>query len=232
MSPLSPSNFTFLLLLHGCWAPEITPPSEQPDTPKPSPRELAQQGGDTSPLTIVRHEVAQISEDTPLDYNPPFTAWTNKPQVQMYGPNGGKVMAIKNSGVRVDVLEINDKYARIICGGCAPPKQNHGGWISRDSLNTEWDVPTGSVLQKILLLRKSWSKSVDLPTAIENKRDLCMLIDNGFTKTNDKAIWSIQGGLIELNVKDGTWEKGNVVAPQQSASSTWRCDVKYPKSDG
>ena len=231
MSRFHFSKSGILLLLSGCWAPEITPP-EQTGAPKPSPRELQQQAGNRAPLTIVRHETPQISKDSPLDYNPPFTAWTNREKVSLYGPNGGKVMSIKNRGVRVDVLEINDNQVRIICSGCAPPKQNHGGWINRDAVNTEWDVPTGSPLEKVLQFRKDWSKSVDLPENIKDKRDLCMLVDNGFTITKGKAIWSIQGGLIEMKLQDETWEKTNLVLPQQSASATWRCDVKYPKSDG
>ncbi|MEC7984605.1 MAG: hypothetical protein VX278_05545, partial [Myxococcota bacterium] len=122
---------------------------------------------------------------------------------------------------------------QIICSGCAPPKQNQAGWINIEDISMEWDLPEGDPLIFMLNKRKKWLKSQeDPPEALSNKTDICMLVDNGFRKVRDEYHWSIQDGHIHVAPDGDTWKIKSAKKPSSPASSTWRCDIQYPRTEG
>ena len=213
-----------------CWAPEREPPG-----PRVSPAEqvVVQSKGDEESTRVNQNprpgkpfETSNHTENE--ERKPPYTAWTLAENMDVIGPNGAVILTLENKGVRVDVLSVSGQYAQIQCSGCQQPYQNHAGWVLLAYIACAWDMPSESALNAMTEMRQKWIKGQDLPAEFTHKRDLCMLVDVGFKEEDDKAVWSIEGGLIELKKEDETWKLVQAKPPTVKAKSTWRCDIQYP----
>ena len=130
----------FLLLITGCWAPEVKPPE-----PKLSPRELnvvepAEKKQPSQPPTdpVVSsskeplQEETTIPESTVLETQYPFSTTTTQ-KISLMGHGGGQIMLIP-TGSKIDVLEKKDSRYHIICKDCSPNRPRQAGFISSDAL--------------------------------------------------------------------------------------------------
>jgi len=215
----------------GCWAPERNAPG-----PRQSPAEIASKPNSSSTgITLVPNPnagspvVASNQELDDEERRPPYTAWTLIDNVSVIGPNGAAILDIANRGVRVDVLSISGQYAQIQCSGCNKPNKNHAGWVALTSIASAWDIPPDTALLAMTSLRQKWIKGQDLPEVFENKRDLCMLVDAGFTLEEGKAAWTENGGRLEMIKEENEWILLEAEPPPDTSDSTWRCDIQYPK---
>jgi hypothetical protein len=163
---------------------------------------------------------------------PPYTGWTTKPSTSLLGPGGREIFSIERSGTRVEVKKIEGGIAMVVCSGCAPPRQNHGGFLPAETIGVPLTIDPNSPLKAALSLRNDWARGQQLPEGWSSKRDLCMLVDHGFSRAAGRAVWENAGGKVVLVQTDEEWELEEASPPQSPAESTWRCAIEYNTQDG
>ena len=218
-----------LLLLWGCWAPDLAAPIQEQNTTQspmhPSPNmddethEEARMNAPNSNYSDEEHK--ELSTQAPL---PPYTAWTIKENASILGPNGGAIFAIPKIGTRVEVQKVVPQYAQVLCSGCAPPKQNQAGWINIEDIRMEWDMPENDPLLTMITLRREWLKNNNTPKELTDRRSICMLFDNGYIESDSGVLWSIQGGEIRMELRGSSWIVTSTQSPHTPPASSWRCD--------
>jgi hypothetical protein len=229
----------FGLFLFSCWAPELAPPTQEKRERTRSPAEQLQNGQsaqEESQEQPLKPPNMQYSDEEKEELSrqalvPPYTAWTMKENTTILGPNGGVIFKIFKRGTRLEVHKVVPQYAKVLCSGCAPPKQNQAGWINIEDISMEWDMPEHDPLLTMIDLRKSWLKNKETPTEFTDRRAICMLFDNGYVETDSGLLWNIQGGEIILTKKGNSWTTTKTKAPTTTPASSWRCDPPLTPSN-
>ena len=189
-------NFTPLLLIVSCSAPELAPQTD-----------LA----GVQPIAS-----GPLIEETSSDF--PASAWTAAVPLTLVAPGGKNLAVIDNLGVRVEVLQIREGRILVNCTGCEGAGAGAEGWMPRGVLwgalpaATEPEPREKDPLSLGLRLRTQWASGSGLPDGVESDT-LCAIVDHGWTVTANQAIARHGGGEIKLQRRGSTWTLTGISQP-------------------
>ena len=134
----------FLLLITGCWAPEVKPPepklsprelnaleqSEKPQRSQPSTNPTRSSSKEPIAEEPITEEI-ETPEPTAIKTVYPFST-TTKQEISLMGHGGGQIIVIP-IGSNIDILEKQDSRYHVICKDCSPNRPRQAGFISIES---------------------------------------------------------------------------------------------------
>jgi hypothetical protein len=219
-------HLSMALLWLGCWAPEIAEVGEE--APADDQASHQDHPGSIGPggreLPKVSHGISS-PESFPA---PPFTAWTVQTPLSIQGANSesGPLVTVHRRGVRIEVLQVlpDQKRMMVRCDGCP----SDDGSVVQGFLQTSKGIRVkGSPgddtdpLARILQLRARWAGERDLPAGA-HRNAMCGLVDRGFSLEGNSAIWSHDGGRVELRFIEGEWQLNATTSPKSATDGSCR----------
>jgi len=189
-------NFTPLLLIVSCSAPELAPQTD-----------LA----GAQPIAS-----GPLIEETSTVF--PTSAWTAAVPLTLVGAGGKKLAILDKLGVRVEVMQVREGRILVNCTGCEAASSGAEGWMPRGVLWGSLSAPEDNnpsekdPLSLALGLRAQWSSGLNIPKEMTGDM-LCAIADRGWTVTANQAVASHQGGEIKLQRRGSEWTLTSISPP-------------------
>ncbi len=163
----------------------------------------------------------------------PFTAWTTSAPATLVGPGGVTVDVMRNTGVRVEVLQVLDARLRVRCTGCThdteePPE----GWLTRGSIRAADDHgEPNDLLSAVLRQRAAWAGGAAAPEGFDNN-SLCELADRGLLpgRSAEEGVLQVGEARARFAWTAEGWELAEVGG--EAGQRAWSCRTTRPSQRG